>query len=106
MYFCPRTRSPYYKQTLKVNFNDETLPFCPESKYQGLALDRTLTYHSHAEPLRKKLTSRVALLRRLAGLGWSAGATTLRTATLALVHLTEEYCALASRHQPHLPCLQ
>ena len=43
--------------------------------------------------LRKKLTSRVALLRRLAGSGWGAGATTLRTATLALVHSTAEYCA-------------
>ena len=33
------------------------------------------------------------LLRRLAGSGWGAGATTLRTATLALVHSTAEYCA-------------
>jgi len=45
------------------------------------------------ESLRKKLTSRVALLRRLAGSGWSAGATTLRTSTLALVHSTAEHCA-------------
>jgi len=43
--------------------------------------------------LLKKLTSRVALLRRLAGSGWSVGATTLRTDTLALVHSTAEYCA-------------
>jgi len=34
----------------------------------------------------KKLTSRVALLRQLAGFGWGVGATTLRIATLALVH--------------------
>jgi len=39
------------------------------------------------------VTSRVALLRRLAGSGWGAGATTLRIATLALVHATAEYCA-------------
>jgi len=56
-------------------------------------LDRSLTYRRHLESLRKKLTSRVALLRRLAGSGWSAGATTLRTATIALVHATAEYCA-------------
>jgi len=43
--------------------------------------------------LRKNLTSRVALLRRLAGSGWGVGATTLRTATLAMVHRTAEYCA-------------
>jgi len=56
-------------------------------------LDRSLTYRRQLEPLHKKLTSRLALLRRLAGSGWSAGATTLRTAALALVHSTAEYCA-------------
>ena len=56
-------------------------------------MDRSLTYRRHLESLRKKLTSRVALLRRLAGSGWGAGATTLRTATRALVHSTAEYCA-------------
>jgi len=39
------------------------------------------------------LTSRVALLRPVTGSGWGAGATTLRTANLALVHSTAEYCA-------------
>ena len=58
-----------------------------------VTLDRSLTYRRHLESLRKKLTSRVALLRRLAGSGWGAGATTLRTATLVLVHSTAEYCA-------------
>ena len=43
--------------------------------------------------LRKKLSSRVTLLRRLVGLGWSAGAKTLRIATLSLVYSAAEYCA-------------
>jgi len=81
------------KRGLKVNFNNETLPFCSNPKYLGVMLDRSLTYRRHLEPLHKNLTSRVALLRRLAGSGWGAGATTLRTATLALVHSTAEYCA-------------
>jgi len=81
------------KRELKVNFNNETLPCCSEPKYLGVTLDRSLTYRRHLESLRKKLTSRVALLRRLAGSGWDAGATTLRKATLALVHSTAEYCA-------------
>ena len=55
-------------------------------------MDRSLTYRRHLESLRKKLTSRFALLRLLAGSSWGAGATILRTATLALVHLTAEYC--------------
>jgi len=80
------------KRELKVNFNNETLPFCSEPKYLEVTLDRSLTYRRHLESLCKKLTSRVALLRRLAGSGWGAGATTLRTATLALVHSTVEYC--------------
>jgi len=67
------------KRELKVNFNNETLPFCSKLKYLGVTLDRSLTYHRHPESLRKKLTSRVALLRRIAGSGWGAGATTLRT---------------------------
>ena len=79
------------KGELKVNFNNET--FCSEPKYLGATMDRSLTYRRHLESLRKKLTSRVALLRRLAGSGWGAGTTTLRTATLALVHSTVEYCA-------------
>ena len=43
--------------------------------------------------LRKKLSSRVTLLRRLVGSGWVAGAKTLRIATLSLVYSTTEYCA-------------
>ena len=81
------------KRELKVNFNNETLPFCSEPKYLGATLDRSLTYRRHLESLRKKLASSVALLRRLAGSGWGAGAATLRTATLTLVHSTAEYCA-------------
>ena len=45
------------------------------------------------EWLHKKFASRVALLRRLAGSGWAAGAATLRIAASALLHLTSEYCA-------------
>ena len=43
--------------------------------------------------LRKKISSRVTLLRRLVGSGWGAGAKTLRIATLSLVYSTAEYCA-------------
>jgi len=78
------------KREVNINFINKTLPFYSESKYLGVTLGMTLTYR---ESLRKKLTSRVASLRRLAGSGWGVGATTLRTATLALVHSTAEYCA-------------
>jgi len=89
------------KRELKVNFDNETLPFCSEHKYLGVTLDKSLMYRRHLESLRKKLTSYVALLRRLAGSGWGAGATTLPTATPALVHSTAEYCAPVWCHCAH-----
>jgi len=46
------------KRELKVNFNNETLPFFSETKYFGVTLDRSLTYRRHLESRRKKLTSR------------------------------------------------
>jgi len=81
------------KGELTVNHNNKTLPFSSEPKYLGVTLDRSLTYRRHLESLRNRLTSCVALLRRLAEPGCGAGATTLRIATLALVHSTAEYCA-------------
>jgi len=81
------------KCELKINFNNKTLTFCFEPKYLAVTVDRSFTYRRQLESVRKNLTSRVALLRWIAGSGWGAGATTLRTATLALVHSTAEYCA-------------
>jgi len=78
------------KRELNVNPNKDTLPFS-EPTYLGVTLDRMLTYRRQLESARKKLTSGVALLRGRAGSGWGAGATTLRIATLALIHSTTEY---------------
>ena len=89
------------KRELKVNFNNETLPFSSEPKHLGVTLDRSLPFRRHLESLRKKLTSRVALLRWLTGSGWGARATTLQTATLALVHSTAEYCAFVWCRSAH-----
>ena len=61
------------KPELKVNFNNETLSFCSEPKYLGVTLDRMLTYRRHLGSLRKMLTSRVAILRRLAASGYGVG---------------------------------
>ena len=81
------------KRELKLNIDGRLLPFCPVPTYLGVKLDRTLTYRHHLETLRKKLSARVTLLRRLAGSGWGAGAKTLRIAALSLVYSTAEYCA-------------
>ena len=81
------------KRKLNVYNNGKRLPFCPVPTYLGVKLDRSLTFRHHLEALCKKLTTRVALMRRLAGSGWGAGAKTLRTAALSLVYSTAEYCA-------------
>ena len=67
------------KREQKVNFKNETLPFCSKPKYLKVNLVRSLMYHQHLESLHKKVTSHVTLLSRLAGSGRGAGATTLLT---------------------------
>ena len=81
------------KRELKIYNNGRLLPFCPTPTYLGIKLGRSLTFRHHLVGLRKKLSSRVTLLRRLVGSGWGAGAKTLRIATLSLVYSTAEYCA-------------
>ena len=55
-------------------------------------LGRSLTSRHHLKALRKKLSTRVALLRRLTGSGWDADVKTLRISALSLVSSTAEYC--------------
>ena len=62
------------KRELNVFNNGNLLPPCPVPTYLGVNPDRLLTFRHHLDPLRKKLSSRVALLRRLAGSRWSTGA--------------------------------
>ena len=76
-----------------INVESRALPFSTTPTYLCVKLGRALTFRQHLESLRKKLTTHVGLLRRLAGSSWGAGAITLRTVTLALVHSTAEYCA-------------
>ena len=73
--------------------NGRLLLFCPTPTYLEVKLDRLLTFRHHLVTLRKKLSSRITLLWRLVGSGWSVGAKTLCIATLSLVYSTTEYCA-------------
>ena len=81
------------KREIKVYNNNRLLPFYPNPTYLGVKLDRSLTFRHHLMALRKKLSSRVTLLRRLVGLGWGPGAKALCIATLSPVYSTAEYCA-------------
>ena len=81
------------KRELNVYNNGNLLPLYPIPTYFGVKLDRSLTFRHQLQALRKKLSTRVALLRRLAGSGWGAGAKTLPISVLSLVYSTTEYCA-------------
>ena len=81
------------KREFKVCNIGRTLSFCPVPTYLGVKLDRSLTYRSHLEALRKKLCPRVSLLRRLAGTRCGASAKTLRTAAPSLIYSTAKYYA-------------
>ena len=84
------------KCELNVYNNGNLLPPCPVSTHLGVKLYRSLTFRHHLEDLHKKLSTRVGLLRRLAGFGWGADAKTLRISALSSVYSTTEYCAPVS----------
>jgi len=60
---------------------------------QRILVSRSITFKPHLTPVRHKVLSRCALLNRLAGTGWGASTSTLRTSSLALVYPAAEYCS-------------
>ena len=75
--------------------SSNSIPFVPTPRYLGVTLDWSLTFRQHIEKLRNKMTSRVALVKRLAGLNWGACFDVLRVSTLSLVVAPAENCSLA-----------
>ena len=90
------------KRELEVRADGKRLEVQQAPKYLGVRLDRTLSFRQHLEELSAKVTSRVALIRRLAGTTWGANGKTLRTSTQALVLSAAEYCAPVWTRSPHV----
>ncbi|KAJ3603145.1 hypothetical protein NHX12_030888 [Muraenolepis orangiensis] len=89
------------RRELQVHVDNKCLEVQQAPKYLGVRLDRTLSFKQHLEEVKAKVTSRVALIRRLAGTTWGASAKTLRISTQALVFSAAEYCAPVWSRSPH-----
>ena len=69
--------------------------------YQGVTLDRSLTFKVHLTKLKNKVSSSVTPIRRLAGTKWGASFGVLRASVLALAYSPAEYCAPAWTQSAH-----
>jgi hypothetical protein len=78
---------------LDIKLADTTVQHVDHPKYLGVTLDRPWTYNAHLTRTAKKVNARVNLVWKLAGTNWGASTDTLRTAALALVCSTAEYCS-------------
>jgi hypothetical protein len=89
---------------LDVMFNGTSIKHVDQPKYLGATLDWTLTYKSHLEKAAKKqkVSSRVNLVCKLAGMKCGLNTQTLRTASLALVYSSAEYCAPVLLNSAHV----
>ncbi|KAK4311281.1 hypothetical protein Pmani_016968 [Petrolisthes manimaculis] len=81
------------KRELRVKWGHKELEHHPYPVYQGVTLDRTLSFKEHITKLRAKLSTRNNLLSKLANSSWGADPKTLRNTALALCYSTAEYCA-------------
>jgi hypothetical protein len=86
-------------------FNGTSIKHVDHPKFIGITLDRTVTFKSHLDKAAKKVSSRVNLVRKLAGTKWGSNAQTLRTASLALVCSSAEYCAPVWLNAAHVHIL-
>ena len=82
--------------------DNKRLVFQQAPKCLGMRLDRMLNFKQHLEEVAGKVTSRVSLIRRLAGTTWGASAKTLRISMQALVLPAAEYCAPLWSRSPHV----
>ncbi|KAJ3584496.1 hypothetical protein NHX12_014991 [Muraenolepis orangiensis] len=89
------------RRELEVRVDNKCLEVQQAPEYLGVCLDRTLSFKQHLEEVKAKVTSRVALIRHLAGTTWGASAKTLRISTQALVFSAAEYCAPVWSRSPH-----
>ena len=81
-------------KSIKATLDPNTILNCERyHTYLRITLDRSLPYKNHLHKLKQKVSSRVALVRKLSGTNWGTSFDTLRTSTTALVFAPADYCA-------------
>ena len=92
------------KRELDVFVDNKRLVFQQAPKYLGVRLDRMLNFKQHLEEIAGKVTSRVSLIRRIAGTTRGASDKTLRISAQAMVFPAAElaYCAPVWSRIPHV----
>lgn len=53
------------KETVVVTINNEPLELVSEYKYLGIVLDERLNFHSHLDSIRKRISQRLYLLKKI-----------------------------------------
>ena len=95
------------KRELYVFVDNKRLAFQQAPKFRGVRLDRMLNFKQHLEEVRGNVTSRVSLIRRLAGTTWAASAKTLHISTQVLVFLQLHTMPLSgAARSPHVKSVE
>ena len=86
---------------LNIVFKVVELTHNPFPNYLGVTHDRSLTFKEHLTKTCKKLSFRINIIQKLAGVSWRANASVLRTSSMNLVYTTAEFCAPVWRNSCH-----
>jgi ribonuclease HI len=83
-----RLKPDLYITGNKINPNAEPV-------FLGVTLDRTLSFRPHVEEVKKKMKSRLNVLRALTGKSWGCSKEDLRLVHKTLIQSVADYCAAA-----------
>ncbi|KAJ3581045.1 hypothetical protein NHX12_017113, partial [Muraenolepis orangiensis] len=79
------------KRQLKVSWSGTSLEHCEHPVYLGVTLDRCLSFKTHTEKTKCKVSARNNIIRKLTGTTWGANPQTLKSTALALCYSAAEY---------------
>ncbi|KAJ3608173.1 hypothetical protein NHX12_025223 [Muraenolepis orangiensis] len=74
------------KRQLKVSWSGTSLEHCEHPVYLGVTLDRCLSFKTHTEKTKCKVSARNNIIRKLTGTTWGANPQTLKSTALALCY--------------------